>query len=138
MSKKVLFVFQKFQAFPCISTGFYGYPPQNAAVVALKAVRQFLAKHHNEVDRVIFCLFLDNDVDIYEKLLQMYFPVSKTSGRARGGARERARRKCGLGRPEVGRDELRETGRGRPEVGREELHEPGPRRGAKRGRASVC
>jgi O-acetyl-ADP-ribose deacetylase (regulator of RNase III) len=82
MRKKVLFVFQKFQAFPCISTGIYGYPPQNAARVALKAVRQFLAKHHNEVDQVIFCLFHDNDVDIYEKLLQMYFPVSKTSNKS--------------------------------------------------------
>jgi hypothetical protein len=28
-----------------------------------------------QVDRVIFCLFLEKDVEIYEKLMQIYFPV---------------------------------------------------------------
>ena len=65
------------QAFPCISTGIYGYPPQNAAPVALKTVRKFLETHSNKVDRIIFCLFLDTDVDIYEKQLQLFFPITK-------------------------------------------------------------
>ena len=30
-----------------------------------------------QVDRVIFCLFLEKDVDIYEKLMQKYFPVKE-------------------------------------------------------------
>uniref|UniRef100_A0A1B6CKU7 Macro domain-containing protein n=1 Tax=Clastoptera arizonana TaxID=38151 RepID=A0A1B6CKU7_9HEMI len=38
-------------AFPCISTGIYGYPQQAAAKVALKTVRDFLDKHP---DKVIF------------------------------------------------------------------------------------
>lgn len=62
-------------AFPCISTGVYGYPQEPAAHVALKTVRQFLEKNKNNVDQVIFCLFLAEDVAIYESLLQMYFPV---------------------------------------------------------------
>ncbi|GFX90652.1 ADP-ribose glycohydrolase MACROD2 [Trichonephila clavipes] len=60
-------------AFPCISTGVYGYPNKNAAEVALKTVREFLEK--NEIDRVIFCLFLGVDVEIYRSLMQKYFPL---------------------------------------------------------------
>ncbi|XP_015917858.1 macro domain-containing protein PG1779 [Parasteatoda tepidariorum] len=62
-------------AFPCISTGVYGYPNENAAHIALKTVREFLEKNENSVDRVIFCLFLPVDVAIYESLMQEYFPL---------------------------------------------------------------
>ncbi|KAG4080611.1 hypothetical protein HA402_006212 [Bradysia odoriphaga] len=65
-------------AFPCISTGIYGYPNEEAANVALKAVREWLDKNeykHN-VRRIIFCLFLDVDIEIYHKLLPVYFPLS--------------------------------------------------------------
>ncbi|KFM61100.1 MACRO domain-containing protein 2, partial [Stegodyphus mimosarum] len=62
-------------AFPCISTGVYGYPNENAAHVALKTVREFLEKNESSFDRVIFCLFLPVDVKIYESLTQQYFPV---------------------------------------------------------------
>ncbi len=37
------------QAFPCISTGVYGYPSTEACPVALKSVREFLVKHHSKV-----------------------------------------------------------------------------------------
>ena len=60
-------------AFPCISTGIYGYPSEKAAPVALKTVRDFLVDHSEKIDRVIFCLFLDKDVQIYETELQMVF-----------------------------------------------------------------
>jgi len=65
-------------AFPCISTGIFGYPQDNAANVALKTVRDFLIEHPDKVDRIIFCLFLESDVDIYETELQLYFPVKKS------------------------------------------------------------
>lgn len=65
-------------AFPCISTGIFGYPQDNAANVALTTVRNFLVDHSEKVDRIIFCLFLDSDVDIYETELQLYFPVKKS------------------------------------------------------------
>lgn len=61
-------------AFPCISTGIYGYPNKNAANIALKTTRTFLEKHHQDVDRVIFCLFLQKDVDIYQKRMPIIFP----------------------------------------------------------------
>jgi len=61
-------------AFPCISTGVYGYPNQNAAEVALKTARTFLESHHQDIDRVIFCLFLPVDVEIYNQVLPIIFP----------------------------------------------------------------
>jgi len=60
-------------AFPCISTGIYGYPSEAACPVALDTVRTFLEQHSDKVDRVIFCLFLEKDVEIYEQQMQFYF-----------------------------------------------------------------
>ncbi|XP_033192019.2 macro domain-containing protein PG1779 isoform X1 [Bombus vancouverensis nearcticus] len=62
-------------AFPCISTGIYGYPQRPAAKVALSTVKKFLLDNKDSVDRVIFCLFLKTDKDIYEELLQKYFAI---------------------------------------------------------------
>ncbi|EFN62362.1 MACRO domain-containing protein 2 [Camponotus floridanus] len=61
-------------AFPCISTGIYGYPQRPAAKVALSTVKKFLLEN-KDMDRVIFCLFLKTDKDIYEELLQKYFTL---------------------------------------------------------------
>jgi len=62
-------------AFPCISTGVYGYPSTKAGPVALKTIREFLEKNPDQVDLVIFCLFLEKDISIYEKDMQKIFPV---------------------------------------------------------------
>lgn len=64
-------------AFPCISTGIYGYPNENAANVALKTIRNWLEtdEYGAKVKRVIFCLFLKRDIDIYRKLMLKYFPI---------------------------------------------------------------
>lgn len=62
-------------AFPCISTGIYGYPNQAAAHIAIGTTRKFLEKNPDSIDRVIFCVFLKKDVEIYENLMQIYFPV---------------------------------------------------------------
>jgi O-acetyl-ADP-ribose deacetylase (regulator of RNase III) len=62
-------------AFPCISTGIYGYPPDRAAIVAMSTVREFLEKHKDKVDRIIFATFLPKDVKIYEEGMQIYFPT---------------------------------------------------------------
>ncbi|MDF1520089.1 MAG: O-acetyl-ADP-ribose deacetylase [Brevefilum sp.] len=55
-------------AFPCISTGVYGYPNQAAAEIAIAAVNDFL-KSESSLEVVIFCCFLDKDFLIYQKLL---------------------------------------------------------------------
>uniref|UniRef100_A0A4W4FSC7 Macro domain-containing protein n=1 Tax=Electrophorus electricus TaxID=8005 RepID=A0A4W4FSC7_ELEEL len=63
-------------AFPCISTGVYGYPPEQAVEVALKTVREYLEEHH--MDRVIFCVFLKADEELYRNRLPAYFPQGKS------------------------------------------------------------
>lgn len=55
-------------AFPSISTGVYGYPVAQAAVVALNAVKQFLAAHDG-LDEVRFVLFDDATYGAYEDTL---------------------------------------------------------------------
>lgn len=64
-------------AFCCISTGIYGYDNRKAADVALRTVRDWMDSHSKEareIERVVFCVFLDKDVQIYETLLPRYFP----------------------------------------------------------------
>lgn len=60
-------------AFPAISTGIYGYPKEEAAGVALTAVRETLAKMAS-VQRVIFCCFDRETADIYRALLRYRHP----------------------------------------------------------------
>jgi O-acetyl-ADP-ribose deacetylase (regulator of RNase III) len=55
-------------AFPCISTGVYGYPNQPAAEIALSTVKDF--SHSNSVlDEVIFCCYMEKDFVIYQNLI---------------------------------------------------------------------
>jgi len=56
-------------AFPCISTGVYGYPADLAAKVAVRAVKEF-PQGPNSLSEVIFCCFSDSDFAIYQALLQ--------------------------------------------------------------------
>jgi len=63
-------------AFPCISTGIYGYPSTKACPVALESVKEFIEKNPDQVDLVIFCLFLEKDISIYEEVMQKIFPVA--------------------------------------------------------------
>lgn len=63
-------------AFPCIATGIYGYPNESAARVALSTVRQYLEQHRDHFDRVVFCLFLDVDVQAYQRLMHSFFPLA--------------------------------------------------------------
>ncbi|KAL5032290.1 hypothetical protein BDV3_000872 [Batrachochytrium dendrobatidis] len=60
-------------AFPCISTGIYGYDQDSAAHVALGTVRQWLMENTDTVDLVIFCVFLEEDYQIYSRLIPEYF-----------------------------------------------------------------
>lgn len=64
-------------AFPCISTGVYGYPNDKAADEVTKLVRDYLEKEHDKFDRIIFCLFMDVDISLYEQNLSEKFPVVK-------------------------------------------------------------
>jgi O-acetyl-ADP-ribose deacetylase (regulator of RNase III) len=55
-------------AFPCISTGVYGYPPEDAARIAVAAVREHTAKTGYAI-AVTFCCFSDTDLALYQELL---------------------------------------------------------------------
>lgn len=55
-------------AFPCISTGIYGYPKELAAKVAVEAVRDYLSREKSAME-VLFVCFSSSDLDIYNTLL---------------------------------------------------------------------
>jgi O-acetyl-ADP-ribose deacetylase (regulator of RNase III) len=55
-------------AFPCISTGAYGFPSDRAAKIAIKTVQDFLESHHS-IQVVIFVCFRKEDYDTYLRLL---------------------------------------------------------------------
>ncbi len=54
-------------AFPCISTGVYGYPAEPAARIAIDTVRA--AEAASRLDLVVFCCFSDADLALYTRLL---------------------------------------------------------------------
>lgn len=54
-------------AFPCISTGVYGYPIEDAAEIAVGEASAFLASHTDMT--VVFCCFSGYDRRVYEELL---------------------------------------------------------------------
>jgi O-acetyl-ADP-ribose deacetylase (regulator of RNase III) len=55
-------------AFPNISTGIYHFPKDKAAEIAIKAVKDFLSSHQ-QIDKVIFVCFDQENYRIFEKLL---------------------------------------------------------------------
>lgn len=55
-------------AFCCISTGVFHFPNHRAAEIAVQTVRDFLAQE-TSVKRVVFNVFKDLDLAIYEELL---------------------------------------------------------------------
>uniref|UniRef100_A0AC34RDD3 GDP-fucose protein O-fucosyltransferase 1 n=1 Tax=Panagrolaimus sp. JU765 TaxID=591449 RepID=A0AC34RDD3_9BILA len=62
-------------AFPCISTGIYAYPQEDAAEVATDTVKSFLESptYSGKIDKVIFCVFGEKDRTIYESLVSKKF-----------------------------------------------------------------
>ncbi len=55
-------------AFPAISTGAYGFPPDRAAGIALRTTAEFLAAHARP-ERVIFCCFGDESAAHHARAL---------------------------------------------------------------------
>lgn len=55
-------------AFPCISTGIYGYPSEAAAEVAVRTAHSFISQA-TSVESITFCCFSGADLDIYNRQL---------------------------------------------------------------------
>ena len=59
-------------AFPCISTGIYGYPKEAAAQIAVREVKAFLGEGRAPARppmEVIFCCFSERDANVYRSLI---------------------------------------------------------------------
>jgi O-acetyl-ADP-ribose deacetylase (regulator of RNase III) len=56
-------------AFPCISTGIFGYPGDLACRVAIEAVRDDL-ETHGGLEKVVFCVFGEAEFNRYETQLR--------------------------------------------------------------------
>ena len=52
-------------AFPCISTGVYHFPKEQAAKIALETV---LSNIDSPIEKVIFCCFSESDAEIYRTI----------------------------------------------------------------------
>lgn len=75
-------------AFPAISTGVYGYPSLAAARTAVNEVYDFLSgPEGDKLDKVIFCNFLDRDVESYARNIPSWFPPTEEDLSATGGSR---------------------------------------------------
>lgn len=70
-------------AFPCISTGVYGYPIEDAAKIAVREVEGFLTQRRRDAEgegcassrpqiEVIFCCFSERDKAIYENRMKSF------------------------------------------------------------------
>ena len=56
-------------AFCCISTGVFHFPNDRAAQIAVKTVKEWMNTHPESMERVIFNVFKDEDLEIYQSLL---------------------------------------------------------------------
>jgi O-acetyl-ADP-ribose deacetylase (regulator of RNase III) len=56
-------------AFPCISTGAYGYPLDEAARIAIRAAVHWFQANHNYYLDVYFCCFREEEMEAYMKVV---------------------------------------------------------------------
>lgn len=56
-------------AFCCLSTGLYGYPQQESAIIAVNTVTNWITNTKYKFDKIIFNVFTDTDFVIYKSIL---------------------------------------------------------------------
>lgn len=64
-------------AFPCISTGVFRFPKELASKIAIKTVDEWISSHKDKMDKVVFNLWSNEDVMIYERNIKLYKEISK-------------------------------------------------------------
>ncbi|MBQ2640276.1 MAG: protein-ADP-ribose hydrolase [Bacilli bacterium] len=57
-------------AFPCISTGLYGFPKEDASEIAINTIKDYLKNNKNVFKHIIFNVFTDEDLEIYTNNLK--------------------------------------------------------------------
>lgn len=57
-------------ALPAVSTGIFGFPKDRCARIMLKASVEFLQKEDTSVDEVIFCLWSQKDLQVFQETLR--------------------------------------------------------------------
>jgi len=57
-------------AFPCISTGLFRFPQDLACQIAIETVIKYLDTHENNFERIIFNVYSDTDLAIYDKYIK--------------------------------------------------------------------
>ncbi len=60
----------KTMAFPCISTGVFNFPREMATEIAIGTVTEWLSNNRNHFERVIFNVYLQEDLDGYIRAFQ--------------------------------------------------------------------
>lgn len=54
-------------AFPCISTGEFRFPKEEACQIAIKAVKEYLKENTNYFEKIVFNVFTEEDYRIYNQ-----------------------------------------------------------------------
>lgn len=57
-------------AFPCISTGEFGFPKREAVRCAIMAVEEYLKENRESFEKIVFNLYCEEDLEIYEQYIK--------------------------------------------------------------------
>lgn len=57
-------------AFPCISTGLYGFPANIASMIAINTIKEYLKDNNGIFEHIIFNVFKDEDLMYYKNNLK--------------------------------------------------------------------
>jgi O-acetyl-ADP-ribose deacetylase (regulator of RNase III) len=62
-------------AFPAISTGLYGFPKDQAAVIAIRKIDEYISEFNGNKDKikVLLNVYDDSNLNVYEHVLKSYF-----------------------------------------------------------------
>jgi len=114
-------------AFSALSTGVYGYPSQDAAPVAIEAVKSFLeGEEGNKLDKVVFCSFEMKDVNAYNRWIPYFFPPTERDLRGEEKEEDWEEGEGDDESAENGATEEKNTVQNLPEVPTQEPSEDGP------------
>lgn len=76
----------------CLATGIYGFRNVDAAEIALRTTRLWLDNHRDPatgavpLERIVFCVFTEEDAVVYNTLLTIFFPCAPLSDKASASA----------------------------------------------------